>query len=331
MTDSLRTPDEAVRRPARISRSGRTTRCALGTGLRMHYVDDGPRDAAAVFLCLHGEPTWSYLYRRMIPVFVAAGHRVVAPDLFGFGRSDKPVDDALYTFDIHRALARGVHRGARSAEHHARLPGLGRAARPDAADGHAGSLFPPAGDEHHARHGRRAADGGLQGVARMGRRQSRSRLRQAARALVPASHAGGSRGLRRTLSRTSATRPACGAFRNSCPIVRTRPVRELSRRARDWWRTEWRGQSFMAIGMTDPVLGPPVMEALRADIRGCPPPMAGGRRRALRAGMGRADRRQCARGICRQGLTRPPTTTNRNITHLSSPRHVPASDFTTPS
>ena len=71
-------------------------------GLRMHYVDEGPRDARNVFLCLHGEPTWSYLYRKMIPVFTAAGHRAVAPDYFGFGRSDKPVEEDVYQFDFHR-------------------------------------------------------------------------------------------------------------------------------------------------------------------------------------------------------------------------------------
>ena len=70
-------------------------------GLRLHYVDEGRHGAARTFLCLHGKPTWSYLYRRMIPVFAAAG-RVVAPDFLGFGRSDKPVDDAVYTFDFHR-------------------------------------------------------------------------------------------------------------------------------------------------------------------------------------------------------------------------------------
>src|SRR5260370_21197384 len=68
----------------------------------MHWVDEGPADAEDVFLCLHGQPTWSYLYRRMIPVFVRAGNRVLALDLFGFGRSDKPVDDSVYSFDFHR-------------------------------------------------------------------------------------------------------------------------------------------------------------------------------------------------------------------------------------
>ena len=64
-------------------------------GMRMHYVDEGPRDAEVTALCLHGQPSWAYLYRKMIPVFAAAGLRVVAPDWFGFGRSDKPEDDRL--------------------------------------------------------------------------------------------------------------------------------------------------------------------------------------------------------------------------------------------
>lgn len=58
--------------------------------LRMAYIDDGPQESGETFLCLHGEPTWSYLYRKMITVFNSAGFRTVAPDLFGFGRSDKP-------------------------------------------------------------------------------------------------------------------------------------------------------------------------------------------------------------------------------------------------
>lgn len=71
-----------------------------GTRLRVAYVDEGPSDAAPV-LCMHGEPSWSYLYRHMIPSLTAAGHRVVAPDLIGFGRSDKPVDQDDYTYQRH--------------------------------------------------------------------------------------------------------------------------------------------------------------------------------------------------------------------------------------
>jgi haloalkane dehalogenase len=68
--------------------------------VRMHYVDEGPREAAPVLL-LHGEPSWSYLYRKMIPPIAAAGHRVIAPDLVGFGRSDKPAARDNYTYARH--------------------------------------------------------------------------------------------------------------------------------------------------------------------------------------------------------------------------------------
>ena len=75
-------------------------------GLRVHYLDELPsgRPSGRTFLCLHGQPTWCYLYRRMIPAFVGAGHRVVAPDLLGFGRSDKPVADDVYTYTFHRDM-----------------------------------------------------------------------------------------------------------------------------------------------------------------------------------------------------------------------------------
>lgn len=69
-------------------------------GLRMHYVDEGPADARPVLL-LHGEPSWSYLYRHMIPPLAAAGHRVIAPDLVGFGKSDKPASKSAYTYARH--------------------------------------------------------------------------------------------------------------------------------------------------------------------------------------------------------------------------------------
>lgn len=71
-----------------------------GGTLRVAYTDEGPPDAAPVLL-MHGEPSWSYLYRHMIPVLVDAGHRVVAPDLVGFGRSDKPTQQSDYTYARH--------------------------------------------------------------------------------------------------------------------------------------------------------------------------------------------------------------------------------------
>ncbi len=78
-----------------------------GTSLRTHYVDEGLRTARPI-VCLHGEPTWSFLYRNMIPHFVAAGYRAIAPDLIGFGRSDKPTGRADYTFARHVAWLTAV-------------------------------------------------------------------------------------------------------------------------------------------------------------------------------------------------------------------------------
>lgn len=80
----------------------RTVTDADGTALRLHYVDEGPRDGALVLL-MHGEPSWAYLYRHIIAGLVARGRRVIAPDLIGFGRSDKPAARADYTYERHVA------------------------------------------------------------------------------------------------------------------------------------------------------------------------------------------------------------------------------------
>jgi len=94
----LRTPDE---RFANLSGYPFEPHYAeVDGGLRMHYVDEGPRDADPVLL-LHGEPSWSYLYRTMIPVITAGGLRAVAPDLIGFGRSDKPAEREDYSYQSH--------------------------------------------------------------------------------------------------------------------------------------------------------------------------------------------------------------------------------------
>jgi len=78
-----------------------------GGTLRIHYVDEGPSKAEPVLL-MHGEPSWSYLYRKMIPVIVDAGFRAVAPDLVGFGRSDKPADRKDYTYQRHVDWMQGL-------------------------------------------------------------------------------------------------------------------------------------------------------------------------------------------------------------------------------
>ncbi len=93
----LRTPDE---RFADLDTFAYEPKYVEVDGLRMAYIDEGPSHGE-VILCLHGEPSWSYLYRFMIPVFVGAGYRVIAPDLIGFGRSDKPTERSAYTYAGH--------------------------------------------------------------------------------------------------------------------------------------------------------------------------------------------------------------------------------------
>ena len=104
MSEVLRTPEE---RFGKLPGFEYDARYLQWRDLRIHYLDERPAGAESpkqTFLCLHGEPTWSYLYRKMIPPFLASGARVVAPDLPGFGRSDKPADDDAFTFDFHRAF-----------------------------------------------------------------------------------------------------------------------------------------------------------------------------------------------------------------------------------
>ena len=100
--DVFRTPDE---RFEGLSGYAFGPNYAEVGGLRMHYLDEGSGDP---IVCFHGEPTWSYLYRKMLPPFVEAGHRVVCPDFAGFGRSDKPTELGWYTYDRHVEQVSGL-------------------------------------------------------------------------------------------------------------------------------------------------------------------------------------------------------------------------------
>jgi haloalkane dehalogenase len=100
--DVFRTPDE---RFANLPGYDFEPHYAEVDGLRMHYVDEGSGEP---IVCFHGEPTWAYLYRRMLPPLVAGGHRVICPDYAGFGRSDKPTERAWYTYDRHVDLVARV-------------------------------------------------------------------------------------------------------------------------------------------------------------------------------------------------------------------------------
>ena len=102
----LRTPEECFRNLPGYPFEPRYLEV---NGLRMHTVDEGPQNADPVLL-LHGEPSWSYLYRKMIPPLVTAGHRTIAPDLVGFGRSDKLADRSDYSYQLHVDLLTEVIR-----------------------------------------------------------------------------------------------------------------------------------------------------------------------------------------------------------------------------
>lgn len=237
-------------------------------GMRMHYVDEGRRDAPVTFLCLHGEPTWSYLFRRMIPAFVHAGCRAVAPDLFGFGRSDKPRDDARYTFDFHRdALLAFVERLdlrgiALVCQDWGGLLGLtlpldlpDRFTRLLAMNTMLGTGDAPLPPGFVAWRDWVARNPDLSPGKLLGRACPHLTSEECAAYDAPFPDVRYKGGVRRFPQLVPDRPDAAGA--------------SIARAARQWWRTRWSGESMMAIGMQDPVLGAPVMHALRSDIRGC--------------------------------------------------------------
>jgi len=238
-------------------------------GLRAHYVDQG--QGARTFLCLHGEPTWSYLYRRMIPPFLAGGARVVAPDFIGFGRSDKPEEESFYTFDMHRAFLLDfierldLTRIALVVQDWGGLLGLTlplempeRFERLLVMNTALGTGDAPLSEGFIAWRAYVNKTPDLPCGKLMQRACPHLTAEEAAAYDAPFPDVASKAGAR--------------AFPNLVPDRADAPGAELSRRARDWWMNSWNGEAFMAIGATDPVLGPPVMNALRKIIRNCPEP-----------------------------------------------------------
>ena len=269
---ALRTPDECFADLPGFAYAPRHLHDLPGfAGLRIHYLDEGPPDAQHTFLCLHGQPTWSYLYRRMIPVFAAAGHRVVAPDLPGFGKSDKPVDEAFYSFSRHRDLLLVLVE---------RLDLNGITLVCQDWGGLLGLTLPMEMPQRFAR----------LLVMNTALGTGDTPLTDGFLAWRAWSNKNPDMDIAKLMSRTCPhlSQSECQAYAAPYPdasykagvrrfpnLVPDRPDADgaaISRRAREWWQNEWHGQSFMAIGMTDPVLGPPVMHALRRSIRGCPSP-----------------------------------------------------------
>lgn len=240
-------------------------------GLRAHYIDEGPKNAEKTFLCLHGEPSWSYLYRKMIPHFVASGARVIAPDFFGFGRSDKPEKDDDYTFHFHRNyLLRLIER--------LDLKNITLVCQDW---------------------------GGLLGLTLPVDMQDRfTRLLVMNTGLAVGTPAGKGFNEWRAYAKNTPDLPVGAIMKRSTPnlteaevaaydapfpdhsykagarqfpqLVMTDPNMEgvqTSKRAAQFWTEDWTGESFMAIGMKDPVLGPLAMRFLAGLIKGCPEPL----------------------------------------------------------
>lgn len=242
-------------------------------GLRIAWVDVGPSDADEVFLCLHGEPSWSFLYRRMMPVFLESGARVIAPDLLGFGRSDKPTEQSDYTFNFHRDYL------------------LELVERLDLRNvtlvvqdwGGLLGLTLPVDERFKPRLSRLLVMNTGLGV---GKSPSDGFLAWKNYALSTPDLPIGDLIARGTPHLTDAEIAAYDApfpgpeykagaqmFPALVPISPEMEGVDVSLKAAEFWSTEWSGKSFMAIGDADPVLGPAVMEKLRSMIKGCPSAM----------------------------------------------------------
>lgn len=271
--DALRTPDERFESlPDYPWRPHYVSDLPSLDGLRLHYLDEGGAQQPITWLCLHGNPAWSYLYRKMIPTLLAGGGRVVAPDLIGFGRSDKPKKEGAHRFSWHRQVLLdfierldlqnvvlvvqdwgGLLGLTLPMESPARYRGL-LVMNTTLATGDA-----PLSPGFLAWRTMCAQNPDFS-VARLfarGNPQMSPAECEAYEAPFP------DRGHRAALR----------AFPALVPEHADDDGAAWSRQARDFWRHDWKGQSLMAIGQQDPVLGEPVMRGLQAHIRGCPEPM----------------------------------------------------------
>ena len=248
-------------------------------GLRMHYLDigvnEGRVDGASgqtTYLCLHGNPAWSYLYRKMIPIFLSAGHRVVAPDLIGFGKSDKPKRDDAHRFTWHRQTLLdlverlNLNNVVLVVQDWGGLLGLTLPlSKPERYEGLLVMNTVLATGEQPLSPGFLAwremcAKNPQFDIAKLFSRGNPHMSKdECAAYMAPFPDTG--------------YRAATRAFPAIVPEFSDSDGAEISRQARDFWAKQWTGQTLMAIGEQDPVLGPSVMHHLKSQIRNCPEPM----------------------------------------------------------
>ena len=241
-------------------------------GLRMHYLDEGSVEAPCTWLCLHGNPAWSYLYRKMIPVFLEAGDRVVAPDLIGFGRSDKPKKEGAHSFGWHRQVLLefierlDLQRTVLVVQDWGGLLGLtlpmaapARYARLLVMNTTLATAQTPLSPGFIAWREMCAHNPEFDVARLMARGNPHLDAAECAAYNAPFPDRG--------------YRAALRAFPPMVPEQASDDGVAVSRQAALFWSQAWAGQSLMAVGAQDPVLGLPVMRALQALIRSCPEPL----------------------------------------------------------
>ncbi len=242
------------------------------SGLRMHYLDEGNQASETTYLCLHGNPAWSYLYRKMIPVFAQSGARVVAPDMIGFGRSDKPKKDSFHSFSWHRQCLLefierlDLHNVVLVVQDWGGILGL---TLPMAAPRRYKGLLvmnttlacgdAPLTDGFKAWREMCAKKPDFDIAKLFSRGNPQMSEAECAAYMAPFPDAG--------------HRAATRAFPPMVPEFESSDGATVSRAAKEFWRNTWRGKSLMAIGMQDPVLGESTMRELRSSIKNCPEPM----------------------------------------------------------
>jgi haloalkane dehalogenase len=276
MIPSLRTPDDRFSALPDYDFEPHYLEPLVDTGLRMHYIDAKSKRAQSaqpepVFLCLHGQPTWSYLYRKMIPVFTEAG-RVVAPDLFGFGRSDKPVNESDYSFEFHRQslLALIFKLDLRHitlvCQDWGGLLGLTlpmtmpeRFSRLIVMNTALATGTQPLGPGYEAWRALNRSQPDMDVAALMQRTTPVLSGQEAAAYSAPFPDIRFKAGVRQ--------------FPELVPGHPDAPGASISLQAAKWWSQEWKNPSFMAVGAQDHVLTPAMMEQLRKVIHGCREPM----------------------------------------------------------
>jgi tRNA(adenine34) deaminase len=268
--DALRTPDSAfVDLPGYPWQPNYISSLPALAGLRLHYLDEAnPGGRPLTYLCLHGNPAWSYLYRKMIPVFLQSGARVVAPDLIGFGKSDKPKKDSFHRFSHHRQILLEL-------VEHLDLQNLVLVVQDWG--GLLGLTLPMAAPQRYSgllvmntllATGQQPLPDGFDAWKKMCASNPAygiGRLLARGNPQMSPSECGAYDAPFPDAGHRAATR----AFPHRVPDAVDADGAAVSREAAQFWRKRWNGRTLMAVGMQDPVLGPAVMAHLQGQINGC--------------------------------------------------------------